>query len=393
MKKIFFINFSILIIGIFLLFVILEAINIFVSGPPRYYELVYNLESGNLRYKKEKLVNYKSKNNSIEKDDFFKYNFDNYKNFQFSGPIINANCGGLESGVHELFFVSDKNGFRENVDNLYEKTDYVLLGDSFAMSICENRPYDLKSQLQKLNNSFTYLNLGIHNINYVKQLSVLLNITKDTEFNSLIWFFYEGNDYNDSIGKFDSYNAFQSYQAYEMGNKDFNHSLPKNLDKINYYLNKKFEITNFYILKVWLAEKVNGISSLLKYFKKYKVLLENDDYNEALKIAKKYLDKKKIKNRYIYYIPSWQRITNYKSKKIGLYKNNPQIKQLDQLKETVKIVSQKNGFIFLDGEQFFIELENPLEVYHYNLNTHFNRLGYRLLAEDLFKRILYNKRK
>jgi len=65
MKKIFFINFSILIIGIFLLFVILEAINIFVSGPPRYYELVYNLESGNLRYKKEKLVNYKSKNNSI----------------------------------------------------------------------------------------------------------------------------------------------------------------------------------------------------------------------------------------------------------------------------------------------------------------------------------------
>ena len=54
-------------------------------------------------------------------------------------------------------------------------------------------------------------------------------------------------------------------------------------------------------------------------------------------------------------------------------------------------LAAKNGFIFVDGEQFFMELENPLEVYHYKLNTHFNALGYRLLAEDLFKKILYNK--
>tara|TARA_B100000959_G_scaffold187929_1_gene196527 strand:+ start:2485 stop:3663 length:1179 start_codon:yes stop_codon:yes gene_type:complete len=388
LKKEIIINLSIFILLLSILLFLLKILNLFISGPPRYYELVYNLESGNLKYKKEKLVNYKSKKNSIEKDDFYKYNFDNYKDFQFSGPIINAGCGGLESGVHELFFVSDKKGFRENVDNLYEKTDYVLLGDSFAMSICENRPYDLKSQLQKLNNNFTYLNLGIHNINYVKQLSVLLNITKDTEFDTLIWFFYEGNDYNDSIDKYDSYNAFQSSQAYEYENKDFNHSIPKHVDKIDYYLNKKFEITNFYKFKVWLAETVNGLSSLLKFFKKYDKLLNEDEYNEALKIAKKYLNTKNISNRYIYYIPSWQRLANHKSRKIGLYKKNPQIKQLDQLKNSVKKISEENGFIFVDGENKFINLKDPLKVFYYKLNTHFNKVGYKILAEDVYNKII-----
>ena len=69
------------------------------------------------------------------------------------------------------------------------------------MSICENKPLDLKSQLNKLNKNLSYLNLGIHGADYVKQLSVLVNITENTNFDTLIWFFYEGNDYNDTLKK------------------------------------------------------------------------------------------------------------------------------------------------------------------------------------------------
>ena len=34
--------------------------------------------------------------------------------------------------------------------------------------------------------------------------------------------------------------------------------------------------------------------------------------------------------------------------------------------------------------------EDPLKVFYYNLNTHFNRQGYRLMAQDLYNKILIN---
>ena len=376
MKKIFLINILVFFCSFLFIYIILEITNIFVSGPPRYYELVYNLEKGDLREKKEKLIYYKKNINLNEESNFSQYEINSYDSSEFSGPIVNANCGSLESGLHELYFKTDKNGFRENKDNLYNNTDIVLIGDSFTMSICENKPLDLKSQLNKLNKNLSYLNLGIHGADYVKQLSVLVNITENTNFDTLIWFFYEGNDYEDNISNYNSYNNLKRYQSHSK------------VDEINYFVDKKFKISLFYKLKVLLAEKVNGISSLVKYFKKYETLLDKDDYNKALQISKKYFDQKNIKNRYIYYIPSWQRLTNYKSKKYGLYNNNPQIKQLNHLKKTVKNVSEKNGFVFIDGEEIFINRANPLNVFHYELNTHFNRLGYKMLAEDVYNKIV-----
>ena len=102
-----------------------------------------------------------------------------------------------------------------------------------------------------------------------------------------------------------------------------NYKHPPYKKKNNYYIKKQFEFSNLYKLKVWTAELINGISSLAKYFKNYEILLNDEEYNKALKLSKNYLDKKKINKRFIYYyIPSWQRLTNYKSKKIGYYKKS-----------------------------------------------------------------------
>ena len=56
---------------------------------------------------------------------------------------------------------------------------------------------------------------------------------------------------------------------------------------------------------------------------------------------------------------------------------------------SVKEIAEKMD-LFLDGEQIFMDLEDPLKVFYYNLNTHFNRLGYRLMAQDLYNKILIN---
>lgn len=384
MKKIILINISVLLALIVSIIFLLKFINLFISGPPRYYELVYNLEKGSLREKKEKLVYYKALNSNLKKYNEFKFYSDEYKNLKYSGPIKNEDCGSFESGKYELIYAVDNYGFRENQDELHENTDYVLLGDSFIMSVCENKPYDFKSQLQILSRDKTFLNLGVGADNYVRQLATLTEVTQKTNFNSLIWFFYEGNDYNDEFNK---------YEFYKKKIRPNHNERKKNIDKNDrnddyYKVNKKFVISNFYKLKVWLAEEVNGLSSLLKILKKYETLLNNTEYEQVLKIAKNYLDEKKIRERYIYYIPSWQRLSNFKSNKIGFYSKNPQIEQLDILKKNVKKISEENGFIFVDGENKFMDLNDPLNVFHYRLNTHFNKDGYKIFAEDVFEKII-----
>ena len=52
MKKIFLINILVFFCCLLFFYIILEITNVFVSGPPRYYELVYNFEKGDYRKKK-----------------------------------------------------------------------------------------------------------------------------------------------------------------------------------------------------------------------------------------------------------------------------------------------------------------------------------------------------
>lgn len=377
-KSSFFFLFTIIIVIIPLLFI--QLLNFFFSSPPRYNELVFNLDEGDIRYKKEKLVFYKSKKffNELK---YLNVNSNDYRLLNYSGYLVNRNCGSLESGKTELFYITDKNGFRENIDTLYDKTDYILLGDSFTESICVNKPNDLKSNLQKINQNIKYLNLGRQGTDYSQQLNILLKVTKNTEFKNLIWFFYEGNDYETKLKDLNLFEFNKTTDNFRFQYQD------RDLNKINYNLFNDFDINLSYKIRVFLAEALSGIGFFAKYFKTYPQLIDEEDYDDALKIANNYLKNKKVRNKVIYYIPSWQRLSNYKSRKFSFYLSNPQIKQLDHLKKTIKEISEKNDFKFIDGEDLFLNLNDPLEVFHYRLNTHFNNKGYKYLAEDLYKKI------
>ena len=382
------INVRNLIILLLILFFSLSFLNFIVGGAPRYFEIVYNTEKGNAKDKAEKLIFYKKTKEKNKKKLFYHtVNSEFYKKFGYSGNIIDINCGAMESGTYELIFQLDKHGFRENKDNLYNFTDYILLGDSFTMSNCENKPNDLKSHLQTFNNENQYLNLGLHGTDYPRQIEILVNLTKKTKFKSIIWLFYEGNDYESKFTEEDLIKIYNSD-----GNISGLHSqesfanIVKNKN-FNYEIDKKFEISLTYKFKVFLAEQLRGLATLLKFIVKYRDLLNDDEYDNGLKHADIYLDKKNIKSRYLYYIPSWQRLSNYKLQNIGLYRKHPQIKQLDKLKNSVKKISEKYDFKFIDGEDVFLNKKDPLNVFHYNLNTHFNKDGYFLMAEDLFNKI------
>ena len=365
-------NILILFVFIVILYFIFSFLNLIISGQPRYWEIVHNKNLKNLKINKEKII--QLKRNKSDRSKFLNVMEKEYRDLSYSGPIIKDECGSIENGYDNLIYQTDKYGFRENIDFRYIYSDYVLLGDSFTKSICENKPNDLKSLLLKNTNN-SYLNLGIEGSDYAEQALNFTHYTTETNFKGLIWLFYEGNDYEQTSDK-----------VKEIGNNFEKFSRNNNL---KYQIDINHKITNFFKLKVWFAEFIRGPSTLLKFFKYYDNLLDKKDYDKVLKNVKIYLDEKKIKKRFLIYIPSWQKISLYKLKKIKLYDFHPQIIQLNNLKEDVRFIAESNNFIFIDGDEYFLGRKNPLDVFHYKLNTHFNKKGNLILAE-IFSHSLKN---
>ena len=361
MKKIFLYNVLVFGLLVFLIIIILSILNLTISGQPRYWEIVHGKNSEKMKIDKEKIVQIKRKS---KKNDFLRVSDEKYKSLGYSGYIKNHNCGEHENGFFELIYQTDSNGFRENLEDLYTKSDFVLLGDSFTNSTCENKPNDLKSKLLDTT-PYSYLNLGREGTDYAEQSLNIFHYTKNTNFNGLIWFFYEGNDYEQKSHKIKKIKNYKLYAD----------------DKIDYEVKLNHEISSLFRIKVWLAEFIRGASVVIKFFKKYDSLLDTDDYNKVHQDMFDFLNKKNIKKRYLVYIPSWQKLSLYKLKNLNLYDNHPQVVQLNSLKNNVKKISSSYGFKFVDTDQYFFDLENPLSVFHYELNTHFNPSGYEILAK------------
>ena len=368
------IKFNLIYISIILivLFLIISFLNYILSGHPRYWEIIHGRDMTDLKeYKirKEKIILLKKK--KLNKVSNYLSVLDvNYKDLNYSGKYKSGKCGSIENGYNELIYKTDKYGFRENEDFRYIYSDYVLLGDSFTQSICENKPNDLKTLLVD-NSEYSFLNLGMQGTDYPDQAKKLIYYLKNTEFNGLIWFFYEGNDYEKN-----------SFNTLEIKNY-----INPNNDKIDYKLNVHHEISFYFKFKVWLAEFIRGPVTLLKFFKTYDDLLNIKDYDKIHKELNMFLSQKKINQKLLIYIPSWQKISLYKLKKLKLYNIHPQIIQLNNLKNQVKNISTKNGFKFVDGDEYFFKNNKPLSVFHYNLNTHFNKKGNKILSDIVLENL------
>ena len=50
-------------------------------------------------------------------------------------------------------------------------------------------------------------------------------------------------------------------------------------------------------------------------------------------------------------------------------------------------ISTKYGFKFVDGDKYFFKNNKPLSVFHYNLNTHFNKEGNEILSDIVLKNL------
>jgi hypothetical protein len=368
---------------IFFTYLVLETLNFFVAGFPSYKHPRINISINDLiSDKSNKIKDY-------EYDDFLRVYSEDYKKLNYTGRIKKILCGPHENGKYNLIFKTDKYGFRENQDTRYAYSDVVLIGDSFTMSNCINKPYDLKSQLKKINSSNSYLNLGIHGIQPWQQLGIAKKILFNTEFKKLVWIFYEMNDYeNPRNNNLDTYNKLISDK--ETLNRSINATinlgsnfLTEPVNEKDYLVEKKYlqKKSFFTKLKIFSIYKMRGLSTITKYFKTYPDLLDKESYNSTVNDMYEFTKIKEVKNLYIYYVPSYIRLS-YKN-----FDNHPQITQLNNLKNNVKKIAEDNNFTFIDGEDGFKDLKNRLSIFHYELPTHFNEKGYRLMAMHMLEKI------
>jgi len=392
MKNIIFKNLIIFIISLFFIIIFLEVLNLVLSGVPIYDKLGIN---------RFQLTYIKSKNTKIN-NNFFPRN---------ENSIINKsyieNCGYQESGIYHQTFTPDLNGFWNNDNKLYKNTDIVMIGDSFGMSSCVNSPYDFRSQLEKKSKK-KILNLSPGSGGPLKQLRVIEEFTKDTNFEYFIWFYYEGNDEID-LSREIAKNFFGKEMSFSRKVTDKNiHPFStqyrilaskdeifvdykkllkwidqfQNIKKIDKDYAKKWDSEILVRSKIFLAERLRGLNSLIKYFnneKRSTDILEKE-YEAVVKRMNIYLNSKEITKKYICYLPKYTRLVHKK-------KNHPEVRRLNELKDTIKVIGEKYGFEFIDAAKFFHNRKNPLDIFPYQLPNHYNENGYKILAEYVNKSI------
>ncbi len=361
MWKIVKINFLVTFTLLLIIEIILLSLNFIYDGVPMYRH--FNLSE-------DQVISYKQKQfkkNKLEiLDEFYIKSFQGYNKESYLKSYLEKNKVKMEniywmkgSDINfPIFF--DKNSCRENKNENYIFSDTVLIGDSSLFGYSIASPYDIAGKLRELNPDKKFLNLGIPGTGPRGQVNHLEDVTQDTNFENLIWFFVEANDYE------------VHSPDVECG---YSHKEPEKLFR-EYIDNDSYIVT----LKIFLAEHLRGLASFSKLFISYddKFNLDKKKYEETTKKLKIYLDKKNVKNRYLYYLPYYNRHS---------YKNDffihPNIKKLNILRENVKKIVTKHGFKFIDGDDAVRNIKNKKKLYHYEYQTHYNAKGYTLTAEHI----------
>ena len=364
MKKIIIVNIIILVILVLTIFLVLHIFNIKYHGVPIYGKLGVTLEDLK-SYKHQKKI----KHVELDYINYFsKYKAEVYLDYYKKKNQISDSHLIMEKGIDiNLFFFIDKNNCRENKNENYINSDLVLLGDSYLWGVTINSPFDIAGNLRKTFPKKKIINLGSPGTGPPDQLNLLKTLTFDHEFKKFIWFFYEGNDYQETTINISGNNLKKC---------NFIGSYEKEVSLVNNSLRKNSLLTNS---KIFLANHLRGLGSFLKIFKNWSAEfnLNEEHYDITLRAAKNYLDTKKVETRIIYYIPSY----TYQSFKKNV--NHPQTDQISKLRGKVREIAIKNGFEFMDGNIFLGSVENRLDLYHYEYPTHFNSLGYKLISDQI----------
>lgn len=325
------------------------------------------------------LINERNKYDNIDLDKLKKF-------FPMSGfsnsKIIHCN----ENGYYSIYS-SDRYGFNNPDDEWNkEKIKYLLIGDSFAHGACVNRPHDISSVLRYS------LKKGVINLgqDYTGPLIMYARLREYLSKNveNVLWFYYEGNDYDD-LNKELKIEILQNY----LNNQMFAQQLIDKQNEVDLFSLEVFE--NLKKIEP-STEKNKNKFSIIKFIKLFKTRMYlnhayfkrelnqnpteylNQNFKKILTLANQ-LSKENNSKLYFIHLPTGLRYASL----INKYKKNDQF--ISEMLNELNI-----PYINLDKELFSIQ-ENPRDLFSFNqLNIHYNKKGYKKVAETIHKFISAN---
>jgi len=295
------------------------------------------------------------------------------KNLFPLGGISNSktiNCN--ENGEYSIFS-SDRYGFN-NPDFVWDnkKKLITIIGDSYGMGSCVNRPLDIASQIRKkLNSKGEVVNLSYGGNNLLIEYASLIEYYDEINSKHLIWLVYEDDANNPQ--EIVTNSILSNY----IENDSFSQSLPIKQKEIDAHLNQiipekfsNFKDKNKYS-KIFETIKLYNLRKLIKnYDLKYKLF---DDYSEIIfKKTKEFSEKRGFKI-IVVYIPS---IKTIKTKN---YQNNNNKSLISLLKKlNIDVIDVGKEFNKISDVNSYIPLSLP---------GHFNEAGYKRISDIIFENI------
>ena len=317
---------------------------------------------------------------------FGQQHFDDYL-FPLSGFSNKKTINCNENGYYSIF-QSDRFGFN-NPDTEWdsEEIEFLLVGDSFAMGSCVNRPHDIASNLRNFSNQ-NALNLGYVANGPLFQYATLREYL-DENVKNIIWLYYENDIFE--LDRDLKSNILLNY----LNDESFSQKLKIKQDKINNSLTKFFSKVETLEAKKQLTDKKEKNSIIYKiekfitlknirelfldeHFKKYKIQKKIRPEFEKILSKSKELSDKNNSDFYFVFLPSYQRYAYGYDKEEILYNE-------------IKIIADKLNIKFIDiHNEFLTSKKNPLEYFPFQTSGHYNIEGYKEVSKIIDKFIKEN---
>ena len=292
---------------------------------------------------------------------------DNKNIFPFSGISNRPTVHGNENGYF-TFYLSDRFGFNNhNSDWDKKKIDFLLIGDSFVHGAFVKEEDSIAGNLRNKNEN-TVLNLSYKGNGPLIKFATLREYLDKTNPKIVLWFYFEGNDL------YELTDELQNETLAKYLNDDlFNQNLALKQDEIDkLILNelKKLEKKDF---KKFL--KLNNVRSLtiektIKY-PDWEQKISNEFF-EIMKKTKNIMLKKNIEFYFIY-LPEYDRYS----------KNISNHKDFNNYGKILNRISEMNIKIIDIHKEVFNEYSDPLALFPFRSDGHYNERGYTLIGKKI----------
>jgi len=295
---------------------------------------------------------------------------------------------GIESGQY-MIYTSDRYGFN-NDDSVYHRPNdrIMLLGDSFIHGCCVQKGEDVAAILRSRN--YNAINMGMGGNGPLAELATLREYGPTIKPKVVLWFYYE-NDLDNLVREY-NHPVLKKY----LSNPNFTQSLANRQSETDSFWKSVLamwetnqtsqmvkEVTVFNVLKQQ-SDSIKNFLMLKTLRSALKPIMPISNYREpnadelvrlqnVLKAAKLECAKLNCQLKLVY-LPSYRSVANNHQKSFSAIATG--INQLD-----IPVINFHESINHQD---------NPLTVFPLRLRGHYNREGYKLLAnvvEDLIQNL------